>query len=125
MGEWMYTATFSLPRHYLELSGQLRAPAALTPWKEWAPDPVWTKWRGENFLSYWDSNCDPSVVQPVASRYTYCAIPCSVREIIVVRSKEMKRRCDWAEFSKEGYGSKRAVLPKVMLTYIYHCISKS
>jgi hypothetical protein len=30
--------------------------------------------RGEHFQSYRDSNCEPSVVQPVASRYANCAI---------------------------------------------------
>jgi hypothetical protein len=31
MGEWMYRSTFSWPRHQLEVSGQLHAPAALPP----------------------------------------------------------------------------------------------
>jgi hypothetical protein len=35
-----------------------------------APEPVWTTWGRDNFLLYRDSNYDPSVVQPVASRYT-------------------------------------------------------
>jgi hypothetical protein len=34
-----------------------------------------TKWRSENFCLYRDSNSDPLVLQPVASRYTVCAIP--------------------------------------------------
>jgi hypothetical protein len=34
MGEWMYRYTFSSPRHWLEVSGQLHAPAALLPGKE-------------------------------------------------------------------------------------------
>jgi hypothetical protein len=44
--------------HYLKVSGQLNAPAALTPEKEppvyigqeagWTPEPVWTTWRREN-----------------------------------------------------------------------------
>jgi hypothetical protein len=32
-------------------------------------------WRRENSWPHWDSNSDPSVVQPVASRYTDWAIP--------------------------------------------------
>jgi hypothetical protein len=31
MGEWMYKPTFSLPRHWLEVSGQLHVLAALPP----------------------------------------------------------------------------------------------
>jgi hypothetical protein len=66
-----------------EMSGQLHASATLRPGKEpnvligseagGAPDRVWTKWR--LFLPYRDSNSDLSVVQPVVSRYTDCAIP--------------------------------------------------
>jgi hypothetical protein len=41
----------------------------------WVPEPVWTTWRRENSWPYQDSNSDPSVVQPVASRYTDCSIP--------------------------------------------------
>jgi hypothetical protein len=41
----------------------------------WAPEPVWTTGRRENSWPYRDSNSDPSVVQPVASLYTDCAIP--------------------------------------------------
>jgi hypothetical protein len=33
-------------------------------------------WRRENTLPYWDSNSDPAVVQPVASRYTDYATLC-------------------------------------------------
>jgi hypothetical protein len=81
----MYRSTFSWPQHWLEVSGQLHAPAALPSEKEsavrigeeaWcAPDPVWTTWRRESSWPYWDSNCNPSVIQPVASRYTDWAIP--------------------------------------------------
>jgi hypothetical protein len=34
MGEWIYRSTFSWPRHYLEVSGQLHAHAALPLGKE-------------------------------------------------------------------------------------------
>jgi hypothetical protein len=62
----------------MQVSGQLHAPNALPPvpiGKEagWAPEPVWT-WRGEKSCPYRDSNSDPSTVQPVANRYTDCAI---------------------------------------------------
>jgi hypothetical protein len=64
----------------LEVSGQLHAPAALPPGKEppvpigqevgWTSEPV--KWK---FLTPPGLEQDSSVVQPVASRYTDCAIP--------------------------------------------------
>jgi hypothetical protein len=83
-GEWMYRSTFSWPRHWLEVSGQLHAQAALPPGKEpsvpigeevrWTSEPVWTIWKRENSWPYRDSNSDLSVVQPVASRYTDYAI---------------------------------------------------
>jgi hypothetical protein len=79
MGEWMYRSTFSWPRHKLEVSGELRAPAALPPGKE-PPLEGWVGPRAglddlENFLSYRDSKSHPSVVQAVVSRYTDYAIP--------------------------------------------------
>jgi hypothetical protein len=61
------------------VTSQLHDPAALPPGKEevgCTPDPVWTTWRKEkNSLTYQDSKSDPSVVHPVASRYTDCTIP--------------------------------------------------
>jgi hypothetical protein len=64
-------------------SSQLHASAILPLGKEfpvpigeevsWTPGPVWTIWRSENFLPYWDSNSDHSVVKPVVSCYTDCA----------------------------------------------------
>jgi hypothetical protein len=30
------------------------------------PGQVWRTWRGEKFRFYWDSNCYPFAVQPVA-----------------------------------------------------------
>jgi hypothetical protein len=80
MGAWMYKSKFSWPRHWLEVGGELHVPVALSPGKEllalsgqevgWAPEPVWTIRRSENSWPYLDSISDPSVVQPVASRYT-------------------------------------------------------
>jgi hypothetical protein len=60
----------------MEVSGQLRVPAALPPRKQrpvpiekeagWVAEPVWN--TRENSRPYRDSNSDPSVVQSVASR---------------------------------------------------------
>jgi len=62
MGEWMYNSMHSLPRHQIKVSGQLHAPAALTPQKEypvpieqkagWVPEPVWMRWRRTVFRFY-------------------------------------------------------------------------
>jgi hypothetical protein len=48
-------------------------------------EPVWTIWRSENSYPHRDLNPDPSVVQPVASRYTDYAIPA----LMYVHSKYM------------------------------------
>jgi hypothetical protein len=54
-------------------------PRGKSPWYPsdrrlgWSPEPVWATWRRENSWPYRDSNSVPSVVQPVASRYTNCA----------------------------------------------------
>jgi hypothetical protein len=58
-------------------------PAALSPGKEpevpiiqegwWTPEPIWTIWRRQNSWPYQDTKSDPSVVHPVASRYTDCS----------------------------------------------------
>jgi hypothetical protein len=58
MWEWKYSSTFlNLDIHYTEASGQLYAPANLTPAKEpaipfgqeakWAPEAVWMLQRRE------------------------------------------------------------------------------
>jgi hypothetical protein len=67
MGEWMHRFTFSWRGHYFGVSGQLHAQAALplgerahgSHWIEkdgWAPEPVCTTWREENYWPYRDSN---------------------------------------------------------------------
>jgi hypothetical protein len=62
----------------MEVSCKLHAPAALPPEKEplvptgqeaeWASEPVWTQWRGEN--SQYLPGLEPPTIQPVAQRYT-------------------------------------------------------
>jgi hypothetical protein len=79
MGEWMYRSAF-LDLGTNEVSGYLHDLDALPPRKEipvtigwkvwWTPEPIQTICRSENSLSYRDSNFDPSVMQPVRSRYT-------------------------------------------------------
>jgi hypothetical protein len=39
------------------------------------PEPVWTTWKRANYGPYPDSNSEPSVIQPVASRSTDYVIP--------------------------------------------------
>jgi hypothetical protein len=67
--------------HFLDLGSSWRWVVSSTPLPlyppvpieyevGWTPEPVWTTWRRENYWPYKDSNSDPSVVQPVASRYT-------------------------------------------------------
>jgi hypothetical protein len=81
-----YGGSGCIDPHFLTLgtSGQLHAPAALSPGKE-PPYPLDRRLSGpqsrsgrlgeEKILHYRDSNSDPSVVQSVASRYTDYAIP--------------------------------------------------
>jgi hypothetical protein len=75
---------FFLPQHYLEVSGQLHAPAALLPGT--APGTHWIGgWMGPRtgqddvektkFMTLPGLELRPSFVQPVASRYTDCYIP--------------------------------------------------
>jgi hypothetical protein len=77
-----YKSKCSWSRHEPEVTVLLYVPAALPLGKEptlpiweqtgWAPEPVWTTWRGE---FYRDSNSDSSAVHPVDSHYTDGAIP--------------------------------------------------
>jgi hypothetical protein len=80
----------------LEMSGQFHVPAALPPVPNgyeagWAPEAVWTTWRRENSWPYRDANSDPSVVQPVASRYTDYSFPAS--QFLVKYSKYTYKFC--------------------------------
>jgi hypothetical protein len=72
----------------MEVSGQLHAHAAFPP-EETAPGLHWLwGWVGfrsglddvekRKILHCRDSNSDPSAAQPVASRYTDCAIPAHI-----------------------------------------------
>jgi hypothetical protein len=84
MWEWMYRSTFSCPRHCPEVSDQLHAPAL--PWGKSPLYPLNRTLGGPQsqsgryvevniFLPERDSNSDPSVIQPVASRCSDCSIP--------------------------------------------------
>jgi hypothetical protein len=87
-GGWICRSTYSSTWHWLEVSGQLLAWATLPSGKE---PPVSIGWmgprtglvdgRGEKCFPYRDSNSDPSAVQPVACRYTDCALPAPVKII--------------------------------------------
>jgi hypothetical protein len=88
---WRRMGSGCIDPHFLDLGTSWRWVAKFTPrqlhtqgieppvriWYEigWTSEPVWAIWRGENPWPYRDSNSDPSVVQPVASRYTEYAIP--------------------------------------------------
>jgi hypothetical protein len=51
-------------------------------------------WRGEKSCYFRDSNFDPSAVQPVAGRYTDCAIVAnSVGSIIVTTEQGLMSKC--------------------------------
>jgi hypothetical protein len=67
---WRWVVSFTLQPFYSW--GESPVPIGKGAW--WAPEPVWTTWGRTNSWPYQDSNSDPSVVQPVANRYTNCAI---------------------------------------------------
>jgi hypothetical protein len=70
MGEWMYRVTLSWPRHYMEVCGKLHAPTALRPGAHRIEG-----WVGRRAgLNEVYSKFEPTVVQPVASRFTDCAL---------------------------------------------------
>jgi hypothetical protein len=104
MEEFVYRFTFSWPWCCLEVNGQLHVPATLLPGRgpfthgiggcvgtTTGLDYV----RRENSLPYRDSKYSPSVVKPVTSRYTDCAI--SVRES---KASESEKRV-WLGAGKE------------------------
>jgi hypothetical protein len=68
---WRWVVSF-IPR---PLYSRIEPPVPIGQEAGWAPEPIWTTWRSENFCPHRDSNSDPSVVQPVPSRHTDCAIP--------------------------------------------------
>jgi hypothetical protein len=71
----------------------------------WTSDPVWTTWRGEKSCFYWDSNFEPSAVQPVTSRYTDCATPAAypqrhfILKILIDKHIKSQRRIFFFSFS--------------------------
>jgi hypothetical protein len=80
---WRYMVECSWRRHHLEVSGQSHSPAALpSAERQWylldkgpnEPQNPSGRYIEKKNLSYKDSNSDPSAVQPVGSRYSYCAI---------------------------------------------------
>jgi hypothetical protein len=71
----------SWPRHWMKVSGQIHAPAVLTPGKEppvpigeseWTPEPVWTLWRRRECCTAGNRTW---AFQSIARRYTDWAIP--------------------------------------------------
>jgi hypothetical protein len=79
VGEWMYRSTFSWPLHYLELHALAVLPRGKSPRYPLDKRLGWLQSqsgrREENSWHYKASNTDPSVVQPVPSRYIDYAIP--------------------------------------------------
>jgi hypothetical protein len=64
--------------HFIDLSTSCRWVVSLSCFTE----PVWMMRRGDKSYPYWDSNSNPSAIQPIASHYTNCTIPApSVRKI--------------------------------------------
>jgi hypothetical protein len=85
MEEWIYGSIFSCPRHKLEVSGPLHAPAVLTL-GERVPSIQWIgSWvdsrvgmddvEKRKFLTLLGLEHRPFVIQPLASRHTDCATP--------------------------------------------------
>jgi hypothetical protein len=79
-----------------------RAPVPIEYEAGWAPEPIWTTLRIENSLPYRDSNSDPSVVQPVASRYTDYNYSMYMEKYGDFRPKKTWRRSIMEEAQREG-----------------------
>jgi hypothetical protein len=90
------------------------------PRAEWAPEPVWTTWRSENSSClHRDSNPDPSVVKPVASRY-----PGSLYTTILTGSRQRAERLEGYNGIITGHARPPRLSPTVDL-YPLHDASLS
>jgi hypothetical protein len=79
---WRWVVS-SLPGHF---TARKEPPVPIGQEVGWTSDPVWTAWRRYNSWSYQDSNFNPLVVQPVASRYTDYAIQAPYNAVYSVES---------------------------------------
>jgi hypothetical protein len=91
----------------MEVIGQLHAPAPLPPGKEppvhigeesgWAPEPFWTRWWREKFPAPppKESSPRPSIVQPVAQRYTDWAITALITAVFPQYLGNLGTRWRW------------------------------
>jgi hypothetical protein len=78
-----------------------------------APESFRPLWRSESSWAYRDSNSGPSVVQPVASRYTDCAVPSETRNcmtgMICTCHVIISRRMSWTWHSARMGGDEKFV----------------
>jgi hypothetical protein len=73
----------------------------------------WT-WRRENSCPCRDSSSDPSVVQPVGSRYINCAIPAPLK--LVIRSNnEQWNVCCWVKLIPNNKSNGSMLDPSVTM----------
>jgi hypothetical protein len=111
MGEWMYRSTFSWTRQYLEVSGQLHAPAALLPGKRprypfykrlIGPQSRSGRYGEVKIFTLPGLELRPPVVQSVASRYTDWAILAPLQRVYFVKSQlSVKQAPYWAEVAQK------------------------
>jgi hypothetical protein len=86
---WKLVVSFTLRPLYPRENSPLRI-----GWEvRWTPEPVWTTWRKENSWTYRNSNSEPSVVQPAASRYTVCAIPAAKQYVFMYNFFNTSNSC--------------------------------